>query len=145
MYLPQDFLQAFFLFIKELKRAMYRALLVTFLAIISMISSAYCFEINMSVQERNQAGAKWDRTPGLSAPDLALCVHDSFGFRCMLDASNHERHKAYCNNSYVCDFPVTYFPDDTFVLEVLDMERSGKSERIGAATCRRGERCLVGM
>lgn len=122
-----------------------RVCLFFLLLLFSALLHAECFQVSVEVQITDQDGKAWDRGIGkFRKPDLVLCIHDSLGLRCILDASEPENHKAYCEDNYVCEFPSTPFPDKRFTLEIKDMDIRNDN-RVGIAKCVRGEKCLVGL
>ncbi|MFT0138964.1 hypothetical protein ACEK07_22740 [Alcanivoracaceae bacterium MT1] len=117
--------------------------LITVLFLLPIVSFAECFDVGIKVQDTKQEG-KWDFGWGKTKPEIALCIHDSLGYRCKLDAGNPDKHKSLCKSGFNCEYKAIYFPDQEYTLEIVDLDPK-YNDRVGKKKCKRGERCLVGV
>lgn len=111
---------------------------------LSFCAQAECFEVMVDVQHRKQNGKQWDVGLGDTEPEIALCIHDSLGYRCKVNSENPNQHKSICGGAFSCTFNSIYFPDQTFTIEIQDLDQKSP-DQIGKVQCVRGEVCHVGV
>ena len=102
-----------------------------------------CYDIHVSIQQHKVNEKNWDKGFG-AKPDLKLCIIDSHGYRCFVDTTDYDNHKSICKNSLECAVGVKELPDESFKVEVFDID-SKFDDLIGRVECSRSSECLVGL
>ncbi len=110
---------------------------IILVSLLSATANSTCFDVSVTVNERNPDDKSWDANGGL--PDVKVCFQDDWGYRCKVKGEK----KAFCGDTLTCNLGLVYFSGSSTKIEITDVDIRN-DDPIATKTCTIGESCNLG-